>query len=225
MSKLAIFFTIIILICWFNRQNYIEIKAKPTTTGRDWKVSGNYQNAQDAALLLEETNIKILKILEFMRKKYHVHETEDTISIEGENHNSAINLPNDVYNIVEKLIENYDPDKFYENDPRLSKDTSYTINKGDAMYVCLRERKTPDKLESPSDLLFVMLHEASHIANYTGWHHDYRFWEVFKFVLKEAAKSGIYTPIDYKLTPIDYCGLYVNYNPYFDNNIKDLGID
>jgi hypothetical protein len=190
--------------------------------GRKWNVSHEYANAEESARLLDRVNRKMIMIMDYMRKKYHTSDTDDMILEEGEVHQRVVSAPNDVYNIVSALLRNYDPDVFYENDPRRSSDTSYTINKGQAMYVCTRKRSDPNLLEEIDDLLFVMLHEASHIANYNGWQHDRRFWEVFKFVLIQAAESGVYHPIDYSKYPIDYCGLKVNYNPFFDKGLKDL---
>jgi hypothetical protein len=71
-------------------------------------------------------------------------------------------------------------------------------------------------------LLYVMLHEAAHIANYSTWGHDRRFWEVFRFVLKNAVEAGAYVPKDYSKAPEVYCGMDVNYSPLFDNRLADL---
>lgn len=217
-TLLAVTIIFIIYLCYTNRTKYVTQKVN----NREWNVVSGYHNTADAAHLINECNAKVIKVLDYMCKKYHIDETDDVLAMEGDGHQQYVNTPNDIHNVVAALVKNYNPDVFYENDPRKSSDTSYTINKGEAMYICARERKNPNSLESPDDLLFVMLHEASHIANYNGWQHDKRFWEIFKFVLHEAAEAGIYQPVDYRVSPIDYCGLYVDYNPYYDPNVRNL---
>ena len=38
----------------------------------------------------------------------------------------------------------------------------------------------------------------------------------FKFLLQEAEKINIYTPVDYKKKPQKYCSMEITDNPYFD---------
>jgi hypothetical protein len=71
--------------------------------------------------------------------------------------------------------------------------------------------------------MFVVIHELAHIAN-ERWGHssESQFWEIFKFLLHEAKLCGMHTPVDYSKYPVMYCGLNVNYNPYFDDNVKKM---
>jgi hypothetical protein len=154
-----------------------------------------------------------------LKSKYHIDETDETIAEEGPAHVVA---SDDVRTIVETLLDNYNPDAFYENDPRYSSDTSYTINKGSSMYICLRKRDTPLVIEDEDLTFFVVLHECAHIGNYNGWGHDDRFWTVFKLFLREAVEAGVYTPINYEKHPQVYCGLRVFYSPLFDNTLPNL---
>ena len=64
-------------------------------------------------------------------------------------------------------------------------------------------------------LMFVVLHELTHMMN-NKWDHHLDFWLLFKFLLTNAADIGIYSPVNYKIYPINYCGLDLYYNPYFD---------
>lgn len=186
--------------------------------GRDWNVLSDYDNAAAAALLLEQTHAKMIRFLAYLKDKYHVNETDEEIA-------DCATHPHDTEQrrIVTALLDGYNPDVFYENRPGTN-GTSYTINKGSAMYICLRNKINQNKLVDPDMLMYVMLHEASHIANYNGWGHEKRFWEVFKFILQNAVESGTYTPIDYSKRPEDYCGLHVNYNPYFDGALANIDV-
>lgn len=117
----------------------------------------------------------------------------------------AINLP-----------RRYNPDSLIENDPKSAKDTSYSQFKGKLLSVCLREKITGgNELHDNNTLKFVDLHELSHIAS-NSYGHNKEFWNTFEQMLHEAAESDLYTPIDYSESPINYCGVAVNYNPYYN---------
>lgn len=190
--------------------------------GRLWKVL-DYKNKAEAATLLGKVHAKLMKLMRVLREKYHIDETDEEIA-NCIGHSRAINTPGDVYNIVANLLSNYNPDNMYENDARGTTETSYTVNKGQAMYLCLRQKTDPNKLVSEDELMFVLLHECAHIANYRGWGHQQNFWEVFLFILHEAKLAGIYTPIDYARKPVDYCGLLIEYNPLLDPNLRRIWV-
>jgi len=185
---------------------------------RRWNVLRDYHNSEEAARLLQSTNAKMMRFLKFMKEKYHINETTEEIS-DCEDHDTMI--ASEPHRIAAALLDNYNPDVFYENEPG-SNGTSYTLNKGAAMYICLRNKFDKNTLVDPDMLFFVMLHEAAHIANYNGWGHDTQYWEVFKFVLKNAHEAGLYHPKDYSKHPEDYCGLHVDYNPLLDKNLRVL---
>lgn len=91
--------------------------------------------------------------------------------------------------------------------------SSYTINKGELMNLCLRDKTTKD-FHDINTLMFVVIHELAHIMTISTGHTD-EFLLNFKFILSNAVDMGVYTPIDYKNNPITYCGVKVNHNPYF----------
>lgn len=198
---------------------YTPQRVRVNVDNRAWSVVGSYDNSGEAALMLSRLHARMLKFLKFLKVKYHVDETDDIIAGEGTLHNVG---SEDVQRIVNSLLDNYNPDAFYENDPRYSGDTSYTLNKGDSMYICLRKRTNPIEFEDEETVFFVMLHECAHIGNYNGWGHDDRFWTVFKFLLHEAVEAGIYKPIDYAAHPRTYCGLDIYFQPLNDDTLPNL---
>ena len=123
---------------------------------------------------------------------------------------------------VNRVLAGYDLENIMENDPTASGDNTYTVDKGAKMLVCLRSRET-FLLHDLHTVMFVVLHELAHIAN-EKWGHssESQFWEIFKFLLHEAKECGMHEPVDYEKRPIRYCGLDVNYNPYFDDSVKKL---
>ena len=65
-------------------------------------------------------------------------------------------------------------------------------------------------------LMLVAIHELSHIATKSIGHKT-EFWDNFKFLLENAKEAGIHTPKDYKKKPVEYCGMDIKDNPYYDN--------
>ena len=115
---------------------------------------------------------------------------------------------------IKRLKEGYNPKKIMETLPT-SEYTAYSQNKGEKMAFCLNTEKEGNQLIDPNTLMFVALHELSHIATKSIGHKD-EFWQNFKFLLGEASKIGIYEQVDYKKKPARYCGTNISDNPYYD---------
>ena len=210
---------VLVLMCFADTRPRFAATA---AAARKWNVISGFDNRAEAAALLARVHHKMVEFMRFLKRKYHIDETDDMIATEGSQHARAVGSPGDTYNIVDHLLDNYDPDAFYENDPRHTTETSYTLNKGASMHLCLRRKDDPTRLVDENDLLFVMLHESAHIANYRGWGHGRDFWTTFKFILHEAKLAGVYVPVDYSKYPTNYCGLDVAYNPYFDQTLPNI---
>ena len=115
---------------------------------------------------------------------------------------------------IQRLKKGYNPKKIMETLPT-SEFTAFSQNKGEKMAFCLNTEKEGNQLIDPNTLMFVALHELSHIATKSIGHKD-EFWQNFKFLLGEASKIGIYKQVDYKKKPARYCGTDINDNPYYD---------
>tara|TARA_B100001057_G_scaffold383624_1_gene389876 strand:- start:1847 stop:2437 length:591 start_codon:yes stop_codon:yes gene_type:complete len=114
-----------------------------------------------------------------------------------------------------RLVAGYDPKEIYETLPT-SEFTAYSENKGEKLAFCLDTEKNGGSLIDMNTLMFVALHELSHVATESVGHTD-EFWDNFRFILGEAQKQGLYTPVDYKTKPARYCGMSITDNPYFDH--------
>lgn len=116
---------------------------------------------------------------------------------------------------VKRLINGYNPKKIYETLPT-SEFTAYSENKGEKLAFCLdTEKNSKGRLIDLNTLMYVALHEVSHIATKSIGHND-EFWQNFKFMITEAKEINIYNPIDYKKEPARYCGMNISDNPYYD---------
>lgn len=116
---------------------------------------------------------------------------------------------------VQRLVDGFNPKKVIETLPT-STYTAYSENKGEKLAFCLNREKTEnDNLIDENTLMFVAIHELSHIATKSIGHKS-EFWQNFKFLLECAKESGIHTPVDYKKKPTEYCGMKIHDNPYYD---------
>ena len=116
---------------------------------------------------------------------------------------------------VKRLVSGFNPQKVMETLPT-SEYTAYSENKGEKLAFCLNTTKKGSKLIDENTLTFVALHELSHIATESVGHKD-EFWDNFRFLIKEASEMHVYTPVDYKKAPKNYCGMTISDSPYFDN--------
>ncbi len=115
---------------------------------------------------------------------------------------------------VHLLKENYNPETLSETIPG-SKYTSYSVNKGEKIAICLRH--TDKTFMNMNTIIFVTIHELAHIMTIsTG--HTKEFWDNMRFILEQGERIGIYNPVDYKKFNEKYCGMIINSTPY---NFKD----
>jgi hypothetical protein len=146
---------------------------------------------QDAADLLAKITDKSKKLVEYMGEKYPNQEN------------------------VQRLVKGFHPQKVMETLPT-SEYTAYSENKGEKIAFCLnKKRKGEDQMIDEHTLMFVAIHELSHVATKSIGHKT-EFWDNFKFLLESAKEAGIHDPHDYKETPTEYCGMKINDNPYYD---------
>jgi len=115
---------------------------------------------------------------------------------------------------VKRLVNGFNPTKISETLPT-SELTAYSENKGEKIAFCLNKTKDGNKLIDLNTLTFVALHELSHIMT-SSIGHKQEFWQNFKFLIENAKNANIYQPINYKKKPVEYCGLKINDNPYYD---------
>ena len=89
--------------------------------------------------------------------------------------------------------------------------TSYSINKGEQIALCLRN--TNNDLHDINTLMFVAIHELAHNYNVGEIGHTNHFWKLMKQILDIAEKHKLYTYVDYSETPVNYCGMVINNTP------------
>ena len=200
---------------WWNGNNFTlgrTSEIHSNIDGLPYRVHLIHEDSSQAADTMAELNRRAIDLMRHLRQKY----------LRG----STLGAFPEREHATKRLLGLYNPDNLAENSPRDPKgDTSYTIDKGAILALCLRE-KNPAQSRDPQVhdihdlemLMFVTLHELTHIA-IEDIDHPLRFWRAFKFILEEAIQYGILQGVDYKRYPTVYCGLVINYNPLYDSTL------
>jgi hypothetical protein len=126
---------------------------------------------------------------------------------------------------VQRLSQNFraDPKRFLESTPD-AEHTSYSVNKGESVHFCLRQRDGTENLVDTNVMMFVALHEMAHmITESVG--HEPEFWNNFGWLLREAESRNLYTPTNFKSQPVMYCGVTITDAPKYDPSKDKEGTD
>jgi predicted metal-dependent hydrolase len=147
----------------------------------------NMQDKEAAANMLAKIRMKLQKICEVMKNKY----------------------PND--ESVSRMIERFNPDNMTEAGKN-NQYTSYSVNKGEKIVFCIRQKNESESLVDENTMTFVSIHELAHIMTKSVGHTP-EFWDNFKRLLKVAIEENLYTKEDYVHNPKEYCGIKVSDSP------------
>jgi hypothetical protein len=177
-----LFFIMIYLIYLLYNINIIQLE---TLSGTKFTIYNNNN--------IEEKQILLSKVIEDMIKlKKHLFEIQNDFP---EYKPYIIQLNKNFTNSRTKI---------YETNP-LSNLTSYSVNKGEELSICLKSKVTGE-LHDNNLLIYVTVHEMSHFACPEVGHGEL-FQKIFKMFLNEAVKIGIYIKLDYSKQPVEYCGM------------------
>ena len=147
----------------------------------------NRENKQQAADLLAKVRLKLEKIISSMKQKY----------------------PND--KSVLRMSKKFNADNISESG-KSSQYTSYSVNKGEKIVFCIRQKDEDESLVEENTITFVSIHELAHIMTKSIGHTE-EFWNNFRRLLKEAIELGLYQKEDYQSNPKEYCGIKVTDSP------------
>ncbi len=204
-NTVVIFITVFIIaasfFAYYDKKHGKMVYVKATTDNKEYLVE-NSPRKQEFADILGEVNNRFNKLINCMKDDCK---------------NDAKCTP--YSDIVERLASKYGSLDLQQSiDPKY---TSYTLNKR-SIKLCLTMRDHTDDIVDMNTLMFCVLHEVSHLGCTKNTkkkciHHNEDFWDVFKFILKEAVKCGVYDNVDYKKHNQKYCNITITSNPLFDN--------
>jgi len=172
--------------------HFPSVKVRSTVDGKEYKVR-DLPDKQEAANLMATLRVKLVKLCDALEKKYPDKEQ------------------------VKRMVQNFrsDPDRFIEATPD-SEHTSSTVNKGESIHMCLRQRDGHDEsLVNENVMMFVALHEFGHVITESVGHEP-EFWNNFGWLLQEAEAMNLYRYTDFAAHPVNYCGVHITDSPKYD---------
>ena len=148
----------------------------------------NYK--EEAVKILSELRENLKKLINFIEenstndKEYYIYK----------------NNINSIKNKIDEVI--------IKETPSNSIYTSYSVNKGEELYLCIRSKKT-NKIHDINDLLYVAIHEIAHIGCPEIGHTEL-FFKINLYLLKKAVEFNLYKYDNYNNKPREYCGINLN---------------
>jgi hypothetical protein len=185
------------LAVYYAKKTMFEMSyVKSTVDGNSYLVR-NLPDKVEAANTLAEVRARILRLM----KHFKQSNSKNQIALD--------------------ILKNFDaePTRFSESTPD-SNYTSFTLNKGEKIHVCLRQKNTSQDLVDVNILTFVTLHEIGHIGTREIGHTPL-FWNNFAWILKEAEELGTYQFQNFAEQPVPYCGISITDQPKFKENSMD----
>ena len=182
-----IFIIIIFIYLYLNYNNILYVQTNFGTKSLIYKDKNNNQTSKSNLLN------KIIDNMYILRDYLYSH----------------INDYPDFKEYIIQLKNNFNSNRtiIYETDPKTEL-TSYSVNKGEELSICLKDKKTND-LYDINLLMYVVIHEMSHFAC-PEIGHGLLFQKIFNKFTLVAIDIGLYINEDYNKNPINYCGLLLN---------------
>ena len=181
--EIVVIFVIVVIVLFYIQKKYLEVEYVISSIDNNRYLVQNKDNKQEAADMLARLNVKIRKLLKHLKK--HNKDNED----------------------IQRLLDNYSVDSISEGTED-SNYTSYSVNKGEKLVFCVRQRDGSDGFVDENVLMYVATHELGHLMTKDIGHTD-TFWKNFKYLLKEAVKIKVYDKVDFSENPVEYCGLNI----------------
>ena len=188
-TQIILFFFLIIVILflvWRESQYQDLTKYRSSFDNKEYVVRER-TNKKKAANLLAKLRHKLVTFVNVIYKKYPDNEA------------------------IQRLKEKFRPENITESSS-FEKNTSYSINKGEKIVFCIRQKNKKETIINDNVITFVALHELAHIMSLSIGHTE-EFWKNFKFLLEEAVLLGIYTYENYTEKPKRYCGMDITNSP------------
>jgi hypothetical protein len=187
------------LATYYTRKALFDMSYVKSTVDDNSYLVRNLPDKLEAANRLAEVRSRILRLMTHFKQS----KTDNQIALD--------------------ILKNFDadPTRFSESTPDSSY-TSFTLNKGEKIHVCLRQKNSSQDLVDVNILTFVTLHEVGHIGTREIGHTPL-FWNNFAWILKQAEELGIYEFQNFSEQPVPYCGISITDQPkYKETAINDL---
>jgi WLM domain len=180
----------------YKNSKYPMTLVKSSADGEDYLVR-NLPDKQDAANRLARVREKLIKLRTYVDVKFPYKP------------------------FVKQMMKNFDCSaaRFSESTPD-AQYTSYSVNKGEKVFMCLRQRNDKEELVQENIILFVAIHEMSHVGT-SSIGHTPEFWNHFAWLLQQAEAIKIYQYTNFAAHPVEYCGVHITDAPTYKDSVQD----
>ncbi len=211
---------VLVAILMYTYTNYEHLTnevtyVKSTIDGQEYLVR-NTKGKEEAANKLSRIKNALIRLTDHMNDKFvkgkagNGSNGEEMMDQGLENDSSETGIRA----AVKRLTQKFNPNNISESGAK-SKHTSYSVNKGEKIIFCLRQKNEEQTFVDENTIMFVAIHELAHIMTLSIGHEP-EFWNNFKILLREAVAIGIYQKEDYSKNPKPYCGITVSDNPLYN---------
>lgn len=183
------FLVIVIIVCILISKTKSEASMVESALDSKKYLVQNLPDNDEAAYILSVIYQRILMLKNFLQ--------------------SNINSYPDYKIYIEQFCNRINRTTLTENAPN-GKYTSYTLNKGDQIALCLRS-KYNGKFHDLNLIMYVVIHELAHVAC-PEIDHTPLFEKIFIFLLQKSIEINIYVQKNYAINPREYCGIIINEN-------------
>jgi len=221
------FVLLTVIYKYFENRSYDVVMHKSNIDNKEYLVR-NLPDKQKAADTLANISKRLSKLINYiennldnvdkMYQKYVKEQIENKLNDPASNKNNHEKIINNkkkkLKDDFQRLVNNYNPNKISETTPD-AKYTSYSVNKGEKIVMCIRNKKTVNQdIININTLMFVALHETAHLMTKSVGHHP-EFWDNFRILINVAVdpQVNIYKEVDFNLYPEPYCGMTINSVP------------
>lgn len=181
-KHILILFLILIpfFLLYYVNVSFLDDRIKVLADDGNYYTVRNTKKSKETANTLARLNAKVKEFLALLQQK-------------GDDSQSPM---------ISRLVQRYNPDTL--NEGKIDKElTSYTINKGESITLCVRSRDSHDNLYNDNVLFGVLLHELAHVGSVTV-DHNAEFIRNFNYLLQKASEWNMFTRITKQF---DYCGI------------------
>lgn len=187
----SVAFIIFCIVAHYASANSELVYVKSSVDGTEYMVR-NLPDKQKAADMLARLRKKLQKLAAYV----YEHKNEQDEFCEAQ---------------ILQLKQRLQPEKLAES-PADSVHSSYSVNKGEKIYLCIRAKPALDLVDE-NTLLFVSIHEMAHVMS-SEIGHTGMFWSNMAYLVRTAIDLKLYTYQDFAANPVRYCGISIGSSPY-----------
>lgn len=212
MSQIVFIICIIIVVCL-----YLLISKNNVETLKSNNKSDIYLNNKSNNFL--QNNKNELKRFSDLSEEEHIHIilVENLNKFKRHLRNRINTLPYSSYpdaRDIQRLLKRINNTTVITRNEHINSHGKHVIaqthQKGEIIEICIYDKKHKRISNDINTMIYILLHELAHVMSISHNDHGDEFRAFFNFLINEAVECDIYNEVDYKTSPVNYCGQIIN---------------